>query len=208
MKIVIVGASTTGLYAAYLLAKSGAEVELYERSGTLDFLPRTLIVTGKLSDVLGFVPTEVILNEVKYVELFSKSRAAKLELAQPDLIIERGKIIHMLARMALGAGAKILLKRRFLSFESVAGGVNFSIKDLETGQHQQGRADVLIGADGVFSSVAKTVSYNGHWHTALLQARVKLPAQVDRQAYQVWFDAERTKYFFWSLPERDGMAAV
>jgi flavin-dependent dehydrogenase len=116
MKIIIIGASTPGLFAASLLSKAGADVEVYERSGALDFAPRTLIVTEKISEVLGFVPEEVILNEVKYVELFSRSRATTVELARPDLIIERQKLLLLLARMAEEAGAKIFLGRRFLSF--------------------------------------------------------------------------------------------
>ena len=96
MKIIIIGASTPGLFAASLLSKAGADVEVYERSGALDFAPRTLIVTDKISEVLGFVPEEVILNEVKYVELFSRSRATTVELARPDLIIERQKLLLLL----------------------------------------------------------------------------------------------------------------
>ena len=36
MKIIIIGASTPGLFAAFLLARSGADVEVYERSGKLE----------------------------------------------------------------------------------------------------------------------------------------------------------------------------
>jgi flavin-dependent dehydrogenase len=208
MKIIVIGASTPGLFAAYLLAKAGAEVEVYERSGSLDFLPRTLIVTGKISDVLGFVPEEAILNEVRYVELFSKSRAAKVELSSPDLIVEREKLVALLARMAEGAGAKIVLNRRFLTFASAGKDVVVAFKDLESGEDKQERADVLIGADGAFSAVARAASHNGHFQTALLQARVRLPGQVNRHTYQVWFDPGRTKYFYWLIPESDEIAAV
>src|SRR4030095_2520651 len=129
MKIIIIGASTPGLFAAYLLARAGANVDVYERSATLDFVPRTLIVTEKISEVLGSVPEEIILNEVKYVELFSKSRSRKVELARPDLIIERQKLIVLLARMAEKAGAKIFLGRRFLNFTSSISGVDVFFRD-------------------------------------------------------------------------------
>ncbi len=208
MKIIIVGASTTGLFAAYLLARAGAEVEVYERSGALDFLPRTLIVTGKISDVLGFVPEEAILNEVRYVELLSQSRSARVELSRPDLIIERGKLVLLLARMAEEAGARITLKRRFLTFTSTGEGVVLGFKDIETGEEGQTRTDVLIGADGTFSAVARAASHNGHFQTALLQARVRLSGQLAPHTYRVWFDPGRTKYFYWLIPEADGMAAV
>jgi flavin-dependent dehydrogenase len=208
MKITVIGASTPGLFAAYLLAKAGADVEVYERSSALDFLPRTLIVTGKISDVLGFVPEEVILNKVRYVELLSKSRSAKVELSRPDLIIERERLVGLLARMAEGAGAKIILKRRFLTFTSAGEGVVVAFRNLETGEDRQTRTDVLIGADGAFSAVARAASHNGHFQTALLQARVRLPEQVNRHTYQVWFDPARTKYFYWLIPESDEFAVV
>lgn len=208
MKIIIVGASTTGLFAASLLAKAGVNVEVYERSATLDFVPRTLIVTEKISEVLGFVPEEIILNEVKYVEMFSKSRSTTVELARPDLIIERQKLLVLLARMAEDAGAKIFLGCRFLSFNSSASGVSVVFRDSGTGAEKETPADVLIGADGAFSGVARAASHNGHFQTALLQARVRMNNEINRDTYRVWFDPARTKYFYWLIPESDETAAV
>lgn len=208
MKIIIIGASTPGLFAASLLAKAGANVEVYERSGALDFAPRTLIVTEKISEVLGFVPEEVILNEVKYVELFSRSRSTTVELARPDLIIERQKLLLLLARMAEEAGAKIFLGRRFLNFTSSGNGVDVTFRDSTACTNRQARADVVIGADGVFSGVARAASHNGHFQTALLQARVRINKEINRDTYRVWFDPSRTKYFYWLIPESDETAAV
>ncbi len=208
MKVVIAGASTSGLFAAYLLAKAGVEVDVYERAAAIDPAVRTLIVTDKINEVLGFVPHEIILNEVKHIDLFSKSRASRMELDRPDLIIAREKLILMLARMAEEAGVQIRLKRRFQSFVSGQNGVAIHYKDLITGEDKSETADYLIGADGVYSAVAKAASYNGHLQTALLQARIKLPKDVSRETYQVWFDRERTKYFYWLIPESDDIAAV
>src|SRR5262245_50566234 len=208
MKIIIIGASTTGLYAASLLSKAGADVEVYERSGALDFAPRTYIVTDKINEVLGFVPEEVILNEVKYVELFSRSRSTTVELARPDLIIERQKLLLLLTRMAEQAGAKIFLGRRFQSFTSSSKGVSVVYRDSSACAEKQTQADVLIGADGVFSGVARAASHNGHFQTALLQARVRMNNEVNRNTYRVWFDPARTKYFYWLIPESDEKAAV
>ena len=208
MKIVIAGASTSGLFAAYLLAKAGHEVEVLERSAKLDPAVRTLIVTDKIHEVMGFIPHEIILNEVKHIDLFSKSRSSKMELDRPDLIIAREKLILMLARLAEEIGVKISLNRRFLSFVSAQNGVAVSYKNLETGEDTRETVDYLIGADGVYSAVAKAASYNGHFHTSLLQARIKLPKEIRRDTYQVWFDVERTKYFYWLIPESDDIAAV
>jgi flavin-dependent dehydrogenase len=74
--------------------------------------------------------------------------------------------------------------------------------------NRQAQADVLIGADGAFSGVARSASHNGHFQTALLQARVRINNEIDRNTYRVWFDPARTKYFYWLIPESDEMAAV
>ncbi len=208
MKVTIIGASTPGLFAAYLLARAGATVEVYERSASLNFMPRTLIVTDKIIEVLGFVPHEAILNEVRYVELLSKSRTARLDLGRPDYIIEREKLLNMLARMATEAGARIILNRRFLNFTSLNQGVLVSFKNLETGGEGMAETDALIGADGTFSAVARAASYNGHFHTALLQARVPMAKGLEQDTYQVWFDPKRTKYFYWMIPESAEMMSV
>ena len=208
MKIIIIGASTPGLFAASLLSRAGANVEVYERSSAMDFAPRTLIVTEKISEVLGFFPEEVVLNEVRFVELFSKSRSTTVELARPDLIIERQKLILLLARMAEEAGAKIFLGRRFLSFTSSGKEVNVVFRDSSACVNRQTQADVLIGADGAFSGVARSASHNGHFQTALLQARVRINKEIERDTYRVWFDPARTKYFYWLIPESDEIAAV
>jgi flavin-dependent dehydrogenase len=157
----------------------------------------------------------VILNEVRYVELFSKSRATTVQLARPDLIIERQKLLILLARMAEEAGAKIFLGRRFLSFTSSgngngngAKGVNVVYRDSSSCINREAQADVLIGADGAFSGVARSASHNGHFQTALLQARVRINNEIARDTYRVWFDPARTKYFYWLIPESDEMAAV
>src|SRR5262249_590183 len=149
MKIIIIGASTPGLFAASLLAGAGADVEVYERSGRMDFAPRTLIFTGKISEVLGFVPEETILNEVKYVELFSKSRSRRVELARPDLIIERQKLLVMLARMAEKAGAKIFLGRRFLTFTPSINGVKVLFRDSLAGAEREAGGGAFLCAGAV-----------------------------------------------------------
>ena len=56
MKVTIIGASISGLFTAYLLAKEGIDVEVYERGDALGWPPRTLIVTNKISEVLDFTP--------------------------------------------------------------------------------------------------------------------------------------------------------
>jgi flavin-dependent dehydrogenase len=67
MKVIVIGASTSGLFMAYQLARKGVEVEVYEKEEVLGSPPRTLIVTCKINDVLDFVPEEAIINRVNYL---------------------------------------------------------------------------------------------------------------------------------------------
>jgi flavin-dependent dehydrogenase len=208
MKVIVVGASTSGLFAAHLLAKGGAEVEVYERMNTLGSPSRTLIVTGKLNKVLGFVPEEAITNKIEYLELFSRARSVRVTLGSPDLIIERSKLIELLARMAVTSGAKIIFRKKFQAYAHSGSKILIRFQDLASGEESQASADILVGADGTGSGVSLAASRNGHRHAALLQARVQMPDLFREDTCKVWFVAHQTKYFYWLIPESKRVAAV
>jgi len=208
MKVIIVGASTSGLFAAYLLAKGGAEVEVYERMNALGVPLRTLIVTGKMNEVLGFIPEEAITNKVEYLELFSKTRSARVALGSPDLIIERGKLIEVLGRMAATSGAKIILRHQFQAYAHSGQRILVRFRDLASNKERQVIADILVGADGTASDVSLAASRNGHRRTALLQARVHMPEFFKEDTCKVWFAANQTRYFYWLIPESRNVATV
>ena len=208
MKVIIIGASVSGLFTAYLLAKEGAEVEVYERGDVLGWPPRTLIVTNKINEVLDFVPEEAIINRVRYIELFSRSRSVKLELSSPDLVIEREKLLNLLARLAKGAGAEIVFKHQFEGFAQFGRKIVVSLRNLETWEDCGRSTDILIGADGALSAVSRAVSCNGHRLAALMQARVLLPEEMNGDTSKVWFDSGQTKYFYWLIPESNRVGTV
>ncbi len=208
MKVIIVGASISGLHTGALLAKQGVDVEIYDRMDALGGPSRTLIVTGKIGEVMDSVPEEIVLNQVRHLELFSRSRSARLELNYPDLIVERRKFVEMFALRAEEAGARIILGHRFEGFAQFGRKVLVTLRDLETNEAKQISTDVLVGADGVHSAVSQAASRDGHAVAALAQARVALPEDRDRETYRVWFDTSRTNYFYWMIPESDRVAAV
>lgn len=190
------------------MAKEGVEVEVYERGDVLGCLPRTLIVTNKINEILDFVPEEAIINRVRHIELFSRSRSARLELSSPDLVIEREKLLNLLARLAKGAGAEIVFKHRFEGFAQFGRKIVVSLKNLDTGEECGRSTDILIGADGALSAVSRAASCDGHHLTALVQARVLLPEEANGDTSQVWFNSDQTKYFNWLIPESDRVGTV
>jgi flavin-dependent dehydrogenase len=208
MKVSVIGASIPGLFAAYLLAKEGVEVEVYDRADAHRLLPRTLIVTNRLYDVLDFIPEEAIVNKVKYLELFSRSKSARLELSQPDLVVEREKFLKLLTRLAQEEGTKIIFRHRFVGFARSGRKIVVTLEDLETGEEQHVITDILVGADGALSAVSRAVSCNGHYLMALFQARVSLTKNLSPDTCQVWFDSNQTRYFYWLIPESDQVAAI
>jgi flavin-dependent dehydrogenase len=208
MKVIIIGASISGLYTATLLAKQGVDVAVYDRIDALGGPSRTLIVTGKINEVLDSVPEEMVLNRVKYLELFSRSRSARLELSSPDLIVERRRLVESFARLAEEAGVKLILGHQFEGFARFGRKVAVMLRDLKTNEAKHISVDILVGADGVQSAVSRAASRNGHRVSALVQARVSLPESGEGGAYRVWFDTDRTNYFYWLIPETDRVAAV
>jgi len=208
MKVTIIGASTAGLFLAYLLAREGVEVEVYDKAAELGSPPRTLIVTSQISDVLGFIPEEAILNRVKHIELYSRSRTARLEFDSPDLVIERKELVKLLAGLAEAAGAKILLRHQFVGFGRDDGKIGVTLKNLDTGESPRTSADILVGADGGSSAVCRLSARNGHACTSLIQTRVRPGNGSSGNTIKVWFDSNLTRYFFWKIPESAQAAAV
>jgi len=206
--VAVIGASTSGLFAAYLLAQSGIPVAVYDQNETLALPSRTLIVTGQLNQVLGFVPTEAIVNRVQHIELFSRHASARVSLRQPDLIVERAQLIHLLAARARQAGAAIELGYKFLGLERDGDGLLVRLQNRSRDQVEHVRARFLIGGDGVGSDVAQAAQMPGRGSVAILQARVVLPPAAAAETVQVWFVRQDTPFFYWLIPEAHRMAAV
>lgn len=206
--VAIIGASAAGLYAAYLLAKEGVPVQVYEAGETIGPPARTLIVTSQIVPVLGFVPTEAIVNRIERIALFSPQATAQVSLAQPDLIIEREKLLRLLADRARQAGAAIVLGQRFLGLQGDGAGLTLQLQDRQAGRLREVRAGKLLGADGVTSQVAGAVQRAGYPTVSIQQARVVLPPGAEAHTVQVWFDRDDTRFFYWLIPESSGYAVV
>ena len=181
-KIIISGASSAGLFAAYLLAKEGFEIEVYEKENRAAWSERTLIVTGKLGQVLGpelgrAIFNGAIINKIKNIKLCSEKNSVTIKLETPDLIIERQKLLKILAQQAEAQGARLNFGYEILAIylrpsELGAKSKNFHVKELKdtseiwvkvknlaTGKIEEIKADYLIGADG-YSSVVRTYLFN------------------------------------------------
>ena len=198
--VAIIGGSAAGFFTAYLLAQQDQKVRVFEASERIDPSPRTLIVTNHMRHVLGKLYHGTVINKIRRFELFADGRVAMIPLRQPDLVIERSKLIQRLASHAEACGAKILTGYRFLGLEPNNKGLTFTLSSNGKGKSIEGSADILVGADGTFSKVSQSGGWPRQSTVPLSQAVVELPKDMPPDTTRVWFIPEDTPYFYWLVP--------
>lgn len=197
----IVGGSAAGFFTAYLLARQGVSVRVFEQSEQLQAAERTLIVTERMNDLLGDAGKASIVNEVRRFELFTDGRAAAIDLAKPDLIIERARLIRSLAELARRAGAKIELGRNFRSLQARRGKISLEFEHTGRGSREEFSSPTVIAGDGALSPVARAAGWPELETVPLVQAIVPLPRDMSPDTVRVWFVPDDTPYFYWLIPE-------
>jgi flavin-dependent dehydrogenase len=146
-----------------------------------------------------------VLNRIRRIEVFSRSRTSSINLGEPDLVIEREKLVRHLARLAESAGARIITSTEFRGLESPPrknGKVVLHLRNLSTGETVRETADILVGADGHSSAVGSALQKKrSNGAASLVQARIPLPSSVSSDTTRAWFDPGLTPYFIWLIPE-------
>jgi digeranylgeranylglycerophospholipid reductase len=198
-EVVVVGGSAAGLYTAARVAQGGRAVRIIESKTTLDPAPRTLIVTDHFRRQVNGSAEASVLNEIRRFELFTDGRSAAVSLKQPDLIIERSRLIRALADEAQGAGAKFEFDTRFLGLSPNGSGLHVQVD--QAGRREGLYAESVVGADGAVSRVARAAGWPPVETVPLVQALVKLPKDCPRDTTRVWFIPDDTPYFYWLIPE-------
>ncbi len=207
-KIAVVGGSAAGYFAASLLARRGLSVRVFERNETLDPLPRTLIVTHRMRNLLGPAGENSIVNEIRRFEIFTDGRFATVRLKNPDLIIERSRLIRSLAQEAQATGAQLEFGKRFHSLQPNSRGLVLEIERCSDGSREEVHADTVIGGDGATTRVGRAAGWQPVRTVPLMQAIVKLPKDVAQDTSRVWFVPQDTPYFYWLVPESATQGAL
>jgi digeranylgeranylglycerophospholipid reductase len=205
-EILVVGGSAAGMYAAARLAKAGKTVRVLESRPTLEASVRTLIVTDHFRSQISPKAQSCILNQINRFELFTDGRSAHFALKQPDLIIERSRLIRSLSLEAEQAGATLNYDTRFLGLTPNGTGLNVQVD--HAGQRTEYHAKSVIGADGAASRVARAAGWPAVETVPLVQAVIRLPKDCPEDTTRVWFIPDDTPYFYWLIPESAERAAV
>jgi flavin-dependent dehydrogenase len=198
--VAIIGGSAAGFFTAYLLARKGAHVRVFEAEDPLNPSPRTLIVTSYMPKLIGSLCESSVVNTIRRFELFADGRVATISLQRPDLVIQRSKLIQGLAERAEASGTKVMAGHLFVRLKPNGKRLTFTLSHNGDGTLIEESADILVGADGAFSKVAQSAGWSKQPTVPLFQAVVELPKDMPSDTIRVWFAPEDTPYFYWLIP--------
>lgn len=201
MRIDIIGAGPIGGHAAYLLAKRGHDVHLYEDH---DEIGKPIQCTGLMTVSLGDILSprkEFLVNTTERVDVHAPD-GSTFAIKTKEYIVDRSLFDTYLVNKAVDAGAQLHKNHRFTSIEN--GDLLFKTPD----GIKKTKKEILIGADGATSTVANTINPNRpRKYCVGIQARVR--GSFDPMTYSVFFNNEISPGFFaWIVPESETIARV
>lgn len=195
--ITIVGAGPAGSYLAYLLAKQGKEVTILEEHNRIGSpVQCTGIVTHSIEKFFK-LKNEVIAKRLDKVIAVIKNKTVSINV--DEIVMWRNKFDQFVAGIAEDAGAKILLNHQFIGFN---GKNSIKIKDKKDNKIKDAYTDIIVGADGPYSAVAKAADMDSNSKDYIgMQAKVRL--KMDTTAFETHFGQEFPNFFGWCVPESE-----
>jgi len=194
--ISIIGGGPVGSYQAYLFAKQGRKVRVFEEHEKIgEPVKCTGIVTSSITDCLK-LKDNFIVNKIKKAKIYAPNgKSITFDFKKEDVVVNRGKFDAYVADLAEKAGVEYLLGHRYKRNEGKK--LVFNEKEYRT--------DYLIGADGPHSRVAR---HNKMWSRRkfLIGNQVTCELDVeDRDTMEVWLGLGK---FSWCVPSEKGLARV
>ena len=195
----VIGAGPAGNYLAYLLAKKGEDVEVHEEHAKIGQpVQCTGILTDSVHSILK-IEEEVVVNKISTFRIISPNKIIlDINLKKKDLILDRAKFDAFIAEKAKESGVHYRLTSRFTGLQQTKDGIKIKVgNETET-------TDFLVGADGPFSSVAKSAGLFGEReYIAGVQARVS--AISDPDIMEIFLDKGA---FGWYVPEDENTGRI
>lgn len=192
--ISVIGAGPAGSYCAYLLAKKGFEVHVFEEHPKAGLpVQCTGIVTKNL---FKYVPKsrEFVINHFNKVQVVAPNNDYA-DIPLEEYLLDRAKFDNYLLNKALEAGAQVHFSHRFMGFKN-----NKAILKTKQGLVSS-HANYFIGADGPNSSVAKAAGiFRKREFLVGMQARVR--GHFSPHTFTTFFGSRIAPGFFaWVVPE-------
>ncbi|HLC52172.1 MAG TPA: NAD(P)/FAD-dependent oxidoreductase [Candidatus Nanoarchaeia archaeon] len=203
MNIAVIGAGPIGCYAAYLLAKDGHLVEIYENHPRIGMpIQCTGILTSDF-DEFGFPMDSFLVNTINKIEVNSPHN--QLEVKQNDYIVCRNKFDNFFGDMAKNIGVKIFLNHSFVRKE----GGELIVKDSAAKIEKRIRPDIVIAADGPLSPTAKAYNMYHPERENYFGVQATVEGNFDPNTIKTYFGNEVCPGLFaWVTPENSKIARV
>ncbi|MBI4152918.1 NAD(P)/FAD-dependent oxidoreductase [Candidatus Woesearchaeota archaeon] len=203
MRINIIGAGPIGGQTAYLLAKRGYDVHLYEDHAHVGTpVQCTGLMTLSLNDIVA-PKKEFMVSTAEEQEVISPN-GSKITIRSKEYIVDRTLFDNYFVNRAIDAGATLHSQHRFIHREN--GFLQF--RDKKNNTLVQAKRTITIGADGPISTVAKEFNMFGQREFYYgIQARVK--GKFNERKIQVFFgNSVAPELFAWIVPENNDIARV
>lgn len=208
MQISIIGAGPAGNYLAYLLTKNNKQnkniqVNVYEEHKQIgNPIQCTGILTNSINQIIK-LPKNIIAAKITKLKLISpNNNSVSFNFKEPNLIIKRDKFDQYLANLAKKEGAEYHLQTRYLNNTKN----QITIKNKSTNKTLAKNYDILIGADGPNSNVAKNNNlFKSRQFIIGQQILTKLPKLFAQEEIKVFLGVGE---FAWIVPEGNNLFRI
>ncbi len=212
--ITVIGAGPAGGFSAYLLAKSGMDVQVFEEHATIgEPVACTGVITGDVMAKRLQLPKGLIVNKIAKARIIAPNKEFVEVKLKNDIIIDRAGLDRHVAELAKEAGVKFFMNHRFESLEysdkrvdkgaSETSALIAAVKDKTKNEIKKIEADYLVGADGPISSVAKSAGLFGNRQ---FYSGIQVTIPVDNDNTIDFYPSEDG--IAWLVPENEKVARV
>ena len=170
MKAIVAGAGIGGLTAALFLHKAGVDCEVWERAPAIrelgvgiNLLPHALATLAEIGvadavEAEGIAPERLTYRTRDGRTVWEEPRGRAAGLPFPQVSVHRGRLQGVLHRAVLDRlpEGTVHLDRALESVRETQGGVEVTFAAAD-GARETARGDVLIGADGIHSTLRRTL---------------------------------------------------
>jgi digeranylgeranylglycerophospholipid reductase len=197
--IAVIGAGPAGCY--YASRVTGGEVHIFEDHDDVGTpVACTGIVTDSVRGVIGDIPAQLIISRITRFKLVAPSGGCLyVNLDKVNQVLDRPAFDRHLRDQALANGATLHRGERFLGYEKR--GRSYLIRTTR----DRYRADMIVGADGPESAVARAAGiYGNRRFVRGWQSRCEYDG-LEKDVSEIRLTLGE---FSWIVPETDRIARV